>query len=160
MENMTPDGSHQQRANASSRQTISANRAARQLTMQCLHQIDVQNGANLEHIESFLQQQETLPQARDLAQQWTRQAWRDHQQLDELITAVSTNWRLDRISIVDRSILRLSVYHLLHGAEFGLDAKLTINEVVELAKEYGAEQSPAFINGVLDAINRRLKTAP
>lgn len=70
--------------------------------------------------------------------------------IDAKIREVSRHWRLERMARVDRNILRLGTYELMYLAE--VPRKVTLNEAVELAKRYGDENSPAFINGVLDRI--------
>ena len=70
--------------------------------------------------------------------------------LDKMIRKASKNWRVERMSRVDRSILRLSAYELMFMEE--IPPKVTIDEAVELAKKFGTEESSAFINGVLDNI--------
>jgi N utilization substance protein B len=75
----------------------------------------------------------------------TRQA-----EIDELITGSSKNWRIDRMSRVDRNILRLGACELLAFRD--VPVKVVINEAVELAKRFGTAESSAFVNGVLDRI--------
>lgn len=75
--------------------------------------------------------------------------------LDELISQSSQNWRLDRMSHVDRSILRIGVFEILYMDD--IPPKVSIDEAVELGKKYGTEDSGAFINGVLDNIYNKLK---
>ncbi len=70
--------------------------------------------------------------------------------IDDTIRSVSKNWRLERMSRVDRNILRLATYELRASTE--VPVKVVINEAVELAKQFGAEEAPAFVNGVLDRI--------
>lgn len=70
--------------------------------------------------------------------------------IDALIDETSTKWKLSRMDAIDRAILRLACYELVIKGE--LSAQVVINEAVELAKKYGSEQSPSFINGILDAI--------
>lgn len=62
----------------------------------------------------------------------------------------SHNWRLDRMARVDRNVLRMGVYELQYCAD--IPRKVTINEAIELAKKFGNEESPAFINGLLDRV--------
>lgn len=71
-------------------------------------------------------------------------------EIDELISGASRNWRLERMSRVDRNILRLGACELLAFRE--VPVKVVINEAVELAKRFGTAESPAFVNGVLDRI--------
>jgi len=71
-------------------------------------------------------------------------------ELDNLISKASQNWRLERIARVDHSILRLAVYELLYRDD--IPPKVSINEAVDLGKKFGTEESSAFINGILDKI--------
>ncbi len=77
------------------------------------------------------------------------------EELDAAIAEAAANWRLDRIASVDRTILRLGAYEL--AAEPETPAAVVLDEAVELAKRFGEADSPAFVNGVLDAIRRRLR---
>jgi transcription antitermination factor NusB len=72
------------------------------------------------------------------------------QQIDLIIRRHSQNWRLERMSPVDRNILRLAVYELRFGGD--TPPKSAINEAIDLGKRYGSEESSAFINGILDSI--------
>jgi N utilization substance protein B len=76
------------------------------------------------------------------------------EELDALIRQHSEHWRLERMAAVDRNLLRLALYELLHQSE--VPAKVVINEAVELAKRYGSEESGSFINGILDRIRQHV----
>jgi N utilization substance protein B len=78
-------------------------------------------------------------------------------ELDPLIAEAAEHWRLERMNVMDRLILRLAVYELLHEAE--TPAKVVINEALELARTFSGEEAVGFINGILDAIRRRLQRA-
>lgn len=71
-------------------------------------------------------------------------------EIDDAIQTASRNWRIDRMSRVDRNILRLATYELRCAED--VPVKVVINEAVELAKRFGAQESPAFVNGILDRI--------
>jgi N utilization substance protein B len=71
-------------------------------------------------------------------------------ELDEMIAKVAENWRLDRMAAIDRNILRLGAYEMLHCPE--VPAKVAINEALELAKRYSTAQSSRFVNGILDRV--------
>ena len=70
-------------------------------------------------------------------------------EIDSLIDRRALGWGLDRLSLVDRNILRISLYELLYG---DTPPEVAIDEAVELAKTYGTEKAPAFINGILDRV--------
>jgi N utilization substance protein B len=74
--------------------------------------------------------------------------------LDPLITEAAEHWRLERMNIMDRLILRLAVYEFLHEPE--TPARVIINEALELARTFSHDEAVRFINGLLDAIRRRL----
>lgn len=92
--------------------------------------------------------------ARDIVEAATTRA----AEIDELITTSSKNWRLDRMSRVDRNILRLGACELLAFQDVPL--KVIINEAVELAKRFGTAESSAFVNGVLDRIATAVGRVP
>lgn len=75
-------------------------------------------------------------------------------QIDELIAAHAKNWRLERLAVIDRLILRLAIYELL--AEPDTPAKVIINEALELARTFSGDDAVPFVNGVLDAVRRAL----
>jgi N utilization substance protein B len=80
------------------------------------------------------------------------------QELDRLIERYSENWRLDRINIIERNILRMALFELLYCEE--IPPKVTINEAVDLGKRYGSEDSGGFINGILDRIQNEVVRKP
>jgi N utilization substance protein B len=74
----------------------------------------------------------------------------DRTELDRLIATHATNWRVDRMPIVDRNILRAALYELLKMPE--VPAKVSVNEAIELAKRFADEETRKFVNGVLDQV--------
>jgi N utilization substance protein B len=72
--------------------------------------------------------------------------------IDEVITRSSDNWRLERMSRVDRNILRIGTHEILSASD--IPPRVAINEAVELAKRFGTAESPSFVNGILDRIAR------
>ncbi|MBT3218809.1 MAG: transcription antitermination factor NusB [Proteobacteria bacterium] len=76
-------------------------------------------------------------------------------EIDSLIEGSSTNWRLARMPLVDRNILRIAVFELMACDD--IPPNVSINEAVELAKRFGATESRAFVNGIIDKIRRRLQ---
>jgi N utilization substance protein B len=96
--------------------------------------------------------------AKAFAAELVTRAGENGARLDELIASVSRNWRIDRMSRVDRNILRLGTCELMTAPE--VPVKVVINEAVELAKQFGSAESPAFVNGVLDRIATTLGRTP
>jgi len=82
--------------------------------------------------------------------------WRHRDEPDALVGDIAPDWPTHRQPIIDRSLLRLAVYEMMHGRT---PPKVAINEAVELAKEFSTERSPMFINGVLDRIYKANRDA-
>ncbi len=80
------------------------------------------------------------------------------QELDGLIERYSEHWRLDRMNIVDRNILRMATFELLHCDD--IPPKVTLNEAIDLGKRFGSEDSGSFINGILDRIQKEAIKSP
>lgn len=77
--------------------------------------------------------------------------FREHRdEVDATIKAASTHWRLERMARVDRNLLRVAVYELIHCDD--IPRRVSINEAIEVAKRFGDEGSPAFVNGILDRV--------
>ena len=128
---------------------------ARELTMQALYQLDVQGPDVLEALKQFFMEADTDDAVRSLASQWTLGTSQELDRCDELIAAATIKWQLTRLSPVDRSILRLSVYQLSFCPD--IPPKVVINEAIELAKKFSTDKSPGFVNGVLDAVLKKLQ---
>lgn len=76
--------------------------------------------------------------------------------IDELITQCAPEWPLEQVAIVDRNVLRIGIYELVYGEYDAVPPKVAINEAIELAKNFGSESSPRFVNGVLGTIYREM----
>ncbi len=74
--------------------------------------------------------------------------------VDGIITKHASNWRLERINVTDRNVLRIAVYEMIHCKD--VPPEVAINEAVEVAKRFGSGDSPSFVNGVLDAVKQGL----
>lgn len=130
---------------------------ARELAMQGLYQLDAQGPELLERLGEFFVENESDDFVRKLALDWSRGVWENLARCDELIVASTIRWGLSRLSFVDKSILRLSVYQLKFCPD--IPPKVVINEAIELAKKFSTAQSPAFVNGVLDAVLKKITAA-
>jgi N utilization substance protein B len=128
---------------------------ARELTMQTLYQLDVQGAHFLDQMNRFIREQGEDDMTSTMAFEWAAGTWENVSVCDGLITTAATKWDLSRLSSVDRSILRLGAYQLKFCPD--IPGKVVINEAIEIAKKYSGVQSPRFVNGVLDAILKRIK---
>ena len=125
--------------------------------MQALYQLDVQGSELLGELALFFVENSDDEVIGAQAYEWTKGTWEHIEDCDEAIVAAAIKWEISRLSFVDKSILRLSVYQLKFCRD--VPPKVVINEAIELAKKYSTAQSPGFVNGVLDAVLRRLETA-
>lgn len=138
---------------------------ARILATQCLCQFDVQGDTFADQLGPFVDsalaarraqgQRHATPPVAALAEAMACGAWRVRPAADDRINAAATDWTVERMALVDRNILRLGVYELLERP--ATPPKVVIDQAVELAHAFGDGQSPAFVNGVLDAVWRALR---
>ena len=128
---------------------------ARELAMQALFQLDVQGQHLLSQLNEFFIENEKDHTIRTLAMNWSRGAWENLKVCDDFIVSSTIKWGLSRLSFVDKSILRLAVYQLKFCPD--IPPRVVINEAIELAKKFSTDKSPAFINGVLDAVLKKIK---
>ena len=105
--------------------------------------------------EGFWRVRTTTDETRAMAERLASGTQAHLEALDEAITAAARNWRFDRIASVDKSILRLGAYELFNEPQ--TPAAVVIDEAIEMAKRFGEADSPAFVNGVLDAIRRKAR---
>ena len=129
---------------------------ARELAMQVLYQLDVQGPSLLERLNDFFKDVCEDEKVRQLATEWIGATWSNLACCDELISSAAIKWELSRLSLVDKSILRLAAYELKFRSD--IPPKVTINEAIELAKKFSSAQATGFVNGVLDAIMNRLNS--
>jgi len=78
-------------------------------------------------------------------------------ELDDIIKRVAPDWPINQIAIVDRNVLRIGLYELMYADRNEVPPKVAINEAIEIAKNYGGQNSPKFINGVLGTVFRELE---
>lgn len=127
-------------------------RKARELALRMLYQMEASGEdpevALMGYCETFPHQKEVVEYARSLLSGVRRNV----ASLDSLIEGACENWRLDRITLVDKAILRLGVYELVFSQD--VPPKVAIDEAVELSKKYGDGDSYRFVNGILDRIFR------
>jgi len=128
---------------------------ARELAMQALYQLDIQGKELLDQLKEFFTENEPNELVRKLAREWTKGTWDNLPECDQQIIGSTIKWQLSRLSAVDKSILRLSVYQLKFCPD--VPPRVVINEAIELAKKFSTAQSSGFVNGVLDAVSKKLK---
>ena len=123
--------------------------------MQMLYQWELGGNTPEQVGATFFLERKADREVESFARELFRGAVNDIEQLDRLVREHAANWRLERMAAVDRSILRMAVYELLHCPETPPHA--VINEALEIARRFSGEGSVEFVNGILDTI---LKTLP
>lgn len=136
---------------------MGSRRRSREMAVQILYQADITESTISDAFQVFCEHFGAAEDVRDFAFELVIGVEKHLEEIDGLISRFSEHWRLERMSIVDRSILRLAVYELLSRAD--IPAKVSINEAVDLGKKFGTQDSGAFINGVLDKIRLHLETS-
>ena len=125
-------------------------RRARELAIQVLFHLEFSPGDQNDSFDLICEHFSPPGDIRSFSQELVRGIYGKKKELDRLIRESSKHWRLERMSHVDRNILRLAVFEILHIED--IPPKVSIDEAVELGKKYGTEESGAFINGILDYI--------
>jgi N utilization substance protein B len=125
-------------------------RKAREIALQVLYQREVTQEPLEVAWKYFCEHYHPLQVSLDYAWELVKGVTAYQITIDLLIERYASGWRIERMSFIDRNILRLAVYEMLYVDD--VPPKVSINEAIELAKLYGAKTSPAFVNGILDAI--------
>jgi len=125
-------------------------RKSREKVFQTLYMMDFLGVGPDEAIPLFALVFPELPDA-EYYESTVRGVWRHKAEVDGLIRQAAENWRLERMTIVDRNILRLGAYEISRSGD--VPFVVAINEAVDLGKRFGSEESGGFINGILDRIS-------
>jgi N utilization substance protein B len=132
-------------------------RQARILALQILYEVDVANHSLEEVLERHRSQASIAQPVRRYAERLVTGVWADRERIDRMIAEAAPAFPVDQLPPVDRNILRIAIYELLHEPDVPL--KAAINEAVEIAKQYGGESSSRFVNGVLGTIAANLASS-
>lgn len=130
-------------------------RQAREAALSVLYQVDVAKTSVEEALRLYWKGQEADGDVMEFAASLVRGVTSHRVRIDELIGDASTNWKLPRMSFVDRNILRIATFEMLELDN--VPTMVSLNEAIELGKRYGTTDSGGFINGILDRIARNLK---
>jgi len=125
-------------------------RKSRELALQALYQAELAGQNGLQDFEEFCAHFQVNKKAIPYAKKLTEGVQGKGDVLNKLISKYAENWRLERMSLIDRNILRLAVYEVHYQDDVPIS--VAINEAVEIAKRYSTDDSGPFINGVLDAM--------
>ena len=126
---------------------------SRELALQFLYMLDLRGPEFAEEAEEFLREEESDAGTREFALELVEGTIEHLASIDEVVQEVAQNWDIDRMAVIDRNVLRMATFELLHLPE--IPPKVAINEAIELGKRYSTQNSGGFINGILDKIKDR-----
>ncbi|HYB20028.1 MAG TPA: transcription antitermination factor NusB [Thermodesulfobacteriota bacterium] len=130
---------------------MSVRRRAREIALQVLYQLDISQEDPEQALSVYFENFRPSEKAREFCQRLIEGVYQNREEIDRLIEENAENWTLKRMTVVDRNILRVATFELTHCSD--IPFKASLNEAIELAKKYGADDSGAFINGILDRIH-------
>jgi transcription antitermination protein NusB len=139
------------------RKGAGARRSARELALQMLFMYDVSGTDPERVIAKFEDLQRAREDVRRFASRLFNGTVQHREEIDELISQQAEHWKMSRMAVVDRNIIRMSVYELMHEPD--TPRLVIIDEAIEIGKRFGTEKSSQFINGILDGILKRYNLA-
>jgi N utilization substance protein B len=137
---------------------LGARRKSRELALQALYQWNITRQDPFLILDQQKANFSPADEEDEFAQQIVVGVLEHYAHIDDLIEKFSEHWRLDRMSIIDRNILRMAIFELLFCEN--IPPRVTLNEAIDLGKRFGSEDSSAFINGILDRIQKEVIHKP
>lgn len=128
----------------------SLRRRARRVALQALFEVDAAGHDAAGAVARLAEEGRLPPEGEEFARGLVLGTWAQRSRIDQVIQAHAPEWPLQQVAVVDRNILRLAIFELMIDNKVPL--KVAINEAVELARTFGGESSPKFVNGVLGAV--------
>ena len=131
-------------------QGVAARRRTRALVMQSLYEVDAVEHSVLEVLDDRLSETDLSQRDATFARAMLEGIFANSVEIDKIIAEFAPGWPISQIAVVDRSILRMAIYEIMVSQE--TPPRVAVNEAVELAKAFGADSAPSFINGVLGSV--------
>ncbi len=132
-------------------------RRAREAALQILYQLEFGAEEPEAAVRSFWKSKRTPEATREYSRWLVRGILEHRDGLDEAIQGISKNWRIERMSLIDRNILRLAAFELTYARPTA--PAIVINEAIEITKKYSSPEAAVFVNGILDALKRGIQAA-
>jgi len=130
-------------------------RKAREIALQALYNIDLMGQGASEGIEEFIKGEGKRATIIEFSQNLVRGCLEHLKAIDKKLARAAINWKISRMAVIDRNILRLGTYELLFCPD--IPPKVAIDEAIELAKKFGSRDSGSFVNGILDKLYKEEK---
>jgi len=122
---------------------------ARQVALQMLYQMDLNADVTVDAVKSMIDEQLSDEALQQFAWQLFAGTMEARPQIDDRIESTAENWSLSRMPVTDRNIIRMGTFEMIN---LETPASVAIDEAIELAKRFGTDQSPQFVNGILDQL--------
>ena len=130
-------------------------RKARECALQVLYEMEMKDTEPHRTLESFWLVEDAAEDVRVFATELVEGTYRNRKEIDVLVERHSLHWKLARMAVVDRNILRLAAYELISVHDVPMS--VILNEAIEIAKKLGTGDSSAFINGILDKVGKEVR---
>ncbi|MFC2170134.1 transcription antitermination factor NusB [Acidobacteriota bacterium] len=128
-------------------------RKARECTLQILFSLEFDDSPFDKILDQYWENKKASKEIENYCRVLVKGVISHEKQINNLIQSVSEHWRISRMAVIDRNVLRIAVFELLY--EENLAPAIVINEALEIAKKYSSEESATFVNGILDAISKK-----
>jgi transcription antitermination protein NusB len=138
---------------------MSSRHLARSISLQSLYEWDFNNADKdkiKEIVEKNIEENKEKVKDKDFIFNLVLGVVENIEELNKIITAAAPEWPLDKITTIDRNVLRVGLYELIYGNKEEVPPKVAINEAIELAKSFGGSSSGRFINGVLGTVYKEI----
>lgn len=130
-------------------------RKAREHTLRILFQMEFEDSNPQEALGQYWKSRKTTPEIKEYSTWLAKGIASNQKTIDSLIQSVSEHWRISRMALIDRNILRMAVFELLY--EDNIAPAIVINEAIEIARRYSGDEAATFVNGILDAVRKSLE---
>ncbi len=130
-------------------------RKARESALQILYQLEFDESGAGKAVDSFWRKKKAPAETKDYCRWLVEGVLADRDVIDESIQSISEHWRIARMGLVDRNILRLAAFELLRSEPIA--PAIVINEAIEIAKKYSGPEAAIFVNGILDALRKKVQ---
>jgi transcription antitermination factor NusB len=134
---------------------VNPRRKAREIALAFLYQWDLRGDEVLPELDDLLVKDRREPDVADYVKALVHGTIEHRTAIDARISEAAEHWRIERMAVVDRNVLRMATYEMAHRDD--VPPKVAINEAIELAKRFSTDQSGAFVNGVLDRVRRGIE---
>lgn len=125
-------------------------RSAREIALQTLYGIELSGNSPQDGLQNIFELYEVEDALREFIRQLVEKTFEAREELDDYIRKRAVNWEFTRIAVIDKIVLRLAICEFLYFGE--IPPKVTMDEAIELSRDYSTEQSSRFVNGILDSV--------